>query len=534
MVGVRRPSESRHAIGGQCASLTRLGGLCQLMDHFASRGWIVSWTWALAFAAALCLLIPIGGAFQLGEDEGIELMKAYLCSSGYSLYERIWNDQPPLHTAILSGLFSVFGPSVLAARMLALGIGSLLVGVLYELVRRKSGHLAAIVTLVVFLSWHDAMPLMISVMLEPAAMAFALLSCLLAQIANDRTNSDYGGVQRSRRVLLFIAVSGGAMGLALQTKLTAGLFVPALLFCIAGIARREHARAASTGPGFFWTQAGVLPGLWIAAGGLAAGVVWCFFPGESLADLTGSHFCDGTYAAGRWRSVLSTRLLEEEVSMICIAALSAFGIWRKQHRLDSVAFVLFGTVVVVHLFQRPFWDYYTLHFAIPVAWLVGQTTARLWQPVRIAVINRESSIRKCALSSLVLWCLVVALLVERTLPRVASVVCRNAPTVLAKDDPVVRDLRSTAQSSSRIVTDSPIRAFHAGIRVLPELAVLTAKRFWSAQLTIEDIPDWVERYHPEFVYMADVSLRNGLLDLLARDYHKSATSELHIRRKTSP
>lgn len=44
--------------------------------------------------------------------------------------------------------------------------------------------------------------------------------------------------------------------------------------------------------------------------------------------------------------------------------------WRRQWDL-LVPVVLLATVMLVHLWHRPYWPYYRLHFAIPLAWLGG-------------------------------------------------------------------------------------------------------------------------------------------------------------------
>ena len=53
--------------------------------------------------------LGFGGVFQLGVDEGYELIKGWMVSEGFLLYEQVWNDQPPLHTLLLGALFKGFG-----------------------------------------------------------------------------------------------------------------------------------------------------------------------------------------------------------------------------------------------------------------------------------------------------------------------------------------------------------------------------------------------------------------------------------------
>ncbi len=46
--------------------------------------------------------LPLRTAIRIGPDEDYEAAKATLCLSGYRLYTQVWNDQPPLHTFIIT------------------------------------------------------------------------------------------------------------------------------------------------------------------------------------------------------------------------------------------------------------------------------------------------------------------------------------------------------------------------------------------------------------------------------------------------
>lgn len=46
--------------------------------------------------------IPLRSAVQIGADEGFEVAKATLCLHGHRLYSEVWNDQPPLHTWLIT------------------------------------------------------------------------------------------------------------------------------------------------------------------------------------------------------------------------------------------------------------------------------------------------------------------------------------------------------------------------------------------------------------------------------------------------
>src|SRR5688572_16400359 len=48
--------------------------------------------------------IPLRTAVQIGADEGFEVAKVTLCLHGHKLYSEVWNDQPPLHTWLITQL----------------------------------------------------------------------------------------------------------------------------------------------------------------------------------------------------------------------------------------------------------------------------------------------------------------------------------------------------------------------------------------------------------------------------------------------
>ena len=187
-----------------------------------------------SFAAALVGSAPLRTAFQFGGDEGYELMKGFLCSRGFSLYQQIWNDQPPLHTALLAGLFKLFGPSAYAGRLLTVALASLLVWALYQSVSRQAGQIAALVSALLLLSSPHFFQLSVSVMIELPAMALSLAGTLafFVFLENGRT--------------FWLVLSGGLMGCALQIKLTAAIFFPALF--VQWFVARHRLKSANQSP----------------------------------------------------------------------------------------------------------------------------------------------------------------------------------------------------------------------------------------------------------------------------------------------
>src|ERR1051326_3829744 len=86
---------------------------------------ILNWIWrngalmlVMAVGIALYSLVPLRGAVQIGADEGFEMGKAVMLLDGYKLYSEVWNDQPPMHTALNALVLKHLGKSILYSRLL--------------------------------------------------------------------------------------------------------------------------------------------------------------------------------------------------------------------------------------------------------------------------------------------------------------------------------------------------------------------------------------------------------------------------------
>src|SRR5260370_36282891 len=75
----------------------------------------------LLLFVALELFVPLRTAVQIGPDEGFELAKGTRCSKGHNLYTEVWNDQPPLHTFLITKLVTNISWSILIPRLVTVG-----------------------------------------------------------------------------------------------------------------------------------------------------------------------------------------------------------------------------------------------------------------------------------------------------------------------------------------------------------------------------------------------------------------------------
>ena len=102
--------------------------------------------WLVLFVLLFLVLIfaaRLSTTIKIGADEDYELSKALLYLKGFPFYTLIWNDQPLLHTAIVSAILKHFSPSVLGPRLLTSAFSMVLISSLFFLVRAVNGVFAA-------------------------------------------------------------------------------------------------------------------------------------------------------------------------------------------------------------------------------------------------------------------------------------------------------------------------------------------------------------------------------------------------------
>jgi len=372
-------------------------------------------------------------------------------------------------------------------------------------------------------------------MLEVPAFATALLSALLLL--------QWG----KHKTWVWLAASGAVMAFALQSKLTAALALPALglellLLCGLGWPSRDAkkvGRDTPCGPLSAPSQLG--------AHGVARptkGLISCVIPWlvglVATFTLIGMTWGKGQFASS-WKSHTTSqdvpgmdrpedhtfewKLLSSHVECV-IAAAACIIIAARQKHLREISFplTLLATVSVVHAIHRPWWNYYYLHFAIPIAWLAGWTLSKLIDyifaslPLSSGERGRmRSSIKvkhkpkprrpdssfstlPSLLKSLVL-CAVLALPLAKSEHRLESAIKELRSRPRTADNPIVKKLKEDADRdpAALVYSESPIYPFHAGLAVIPKLAVIMPKRFWSGQVSTPEIIETCKLQKPDFL-----------------------------------
>src|SRR5271165_3932155 len=128
----------------------------------------------LAVFVLLHCLLPLRTTIQVGADEGFELAKATLCLKGHNLYSEVWNDQPPLHTFLVTQILKHLSPSILGPRMLTSAFSALLLSALFAIAHRCSGPLCATLMVVFLVFSPGFLELSASCMLEIPSLSVAV------------------------------------------------------------------------------------------------------------------------------------------------------------------------------------------------------------------------------------------------------------------------------------------------------------------------------------------------------------------------
>jgi 4-amino-4-deoxy-L-arabinose transferase-like glycosyltransferase len=484
----------------------------------------LDWAVPLGFATGLCLLAPLRTALEFGGDEGYELMKAFLVSRGYPLYQEVWNDQPPLHTELLALLFRIFGTSAYVGRLMNVGFAAVLVGALYQMVRHRSGRVGGLVAVGLLVSSSFFLQLSASVMIELPALALALASVWAW------SNYVFG---KGKHWLIF---SGVLFGCALQVKLTAVIFLPAL--AMECLLRRIH-RARKPGSLQGRTSWGLSreAAVWSAAAVAAFGVIAAaYYRWEDVSMIWSSHFSEATRSAVASEGyAFRPASLLTDLALLAPATLGVvLVVWKRRWDL-LFPVTLLATAFGIHLWHRPYWYYYGAHFAIPLAWLGGFGIVEWFRAIWKPGIGASTAAKLRGGIQWLGWSAVVSLVVTLAPEKIWSESTRLGASPKAGEDPYVVELRKHAGQTYWVFTDRVIYAFWAGLPVPPEVAVVPAKRIWSGQIRESDVLACLKRYRTDQLLLLSHWRDDAILsDYIRAHFDRNPVGgELFIRKSSN-
>ena len=480
-------------------------------------------------------------------DEGWELEKAWMLWSGYPMYGDFWNDQPPFYTLLLRGLLAVPGADRGLARGLTLGMATLLAGCFAWLVGRMAGFWGAVVGLVLLAASGQVLLQCGSVMIGLPAYALALASVVCVwrwreggagtfrapggADLNEAANLQNGESGRAQTGPTGWVRGGGGWlagwagvlaGLALQTKLTAGLVLAALgvqVLVWGWLARPGDERRA-------WGRA---VGIWLAGLVGAWVAVWAVFPGMGVGMLVGGHFDDANAAGfAEARYMQLDRLLAEDWPLWLGAVPGLIWCWLKRSQWGVFPVALLVGSYLAHRLHRPFWFYYYLHLAVPLAWLtaVGLVKGAEWVVARWAAAGATGGGSWRTAIAALGWSVAVAAVVLAVPGRVVreTAFARNGspPEVEA----LLGNLRARRGETRWFYTDRPTLAFAARMVMPPELVVVPQKRVRTGRMTEAQLVGLLQRYRPEQMVVCGRELHGPLFaEFVASGYRRESAAE---------
>lgn len=184
--------------------------------------------------------------------------------------------------------------------------------------------------------------------------------------------------------------------------------------------------------------------------------------------------------------------------------------------------IVYGAIaLVVHSFHRPYFLYYNVHLAAglcPVAaW--GLMQAADLRPTRVAS-GGGPPVAHLTRSQLARWAALLCVWLITDGTRTA----RNGEAMLCGTPPgerkMVRFLGALAPRVEWAFSRSLDSSFlaHSGMKVVPELAVLSDKRYWGGYIQEEEVIGVLRRYRPEVLLLPAQAEKN---DPLWRDFLRS-------------
>ncbi len=487
------------------------------------------------------LFYPYRGIFQADSDEGINLIKAMLVEDGYPLFSQVWSDQPPVFTLVLAQVFKQAQNDLLAARTLVLLSASLLVGCLAYCVQNiwSHWHALTVVLLLPLLPYFPVLSTSIMVGLPAISLACLALAAMVAWHENHK--------------LFWLLISAAALGASIMTKLFTGILAPIFMLGIfldviagaeaAGDTQGEE-RLGNLQELFragrqHWRRAAGQVLVWLGVFGLAAGGITLMVvkPGH-LLDLIVPHLAAGQteYFDAYQEEYPIRRLFAGTLPFFILAGMGALHAVQTRRWLALYPLAWAATAFTLLSFHSPVWYHHTLLVTLPAAVLAAGAAGELLVLLFNYIVRREYS--PAALARWVILAIVLGGLLWQRLPPTIKeftdqpyfIELRSAQP--AREEKILEDIEPYQPYAHWMFTDLPMFAFRAGIRVPPELAVLTSKRLASGELTELEIARLLSQYQPEIILLGRYDFP-GLQATLAEGYRLEGSRmgiELYIRK----
>jgi hypothetical protein len=492
--------------------------------------------------------IPLRTAVQIGADEGFEVAKATLCLHGHRLYSEVWNDQPPLHTWMVTQVLKDLTPSILGPRLVTAAFAGILLVCVFVIVCRACGLLTGALTGALVVASPGFLELSSSCMLEIPALATAIAG-LAVLLVLPRTKW-YGAE----------LLSGVLFGIAALMKLVPLYLLPlaALILWLRRGGEEDHEihevherkiscwfsfRVFRVFRGYPLPSCACWRGLVAPLLVLGAGVItgftlidWLIERGAYLAHFQqswSSHF--GGAISLEYGSPAEHEfdwsILLKNWDVTVPAVLGICILIRRLRTSPSASLPLawLALSLVVFTNHKPWWSYYYLHIAIPLCWsaAVGiESVCSGLAKQRVGGFMRAEGKRgkagghagwrvlaKHGPVALFALCAVVWM-GARVYLQIAGI--RNSPQLYTAL--VLPEIERLKPFSHWMYADPLVYSFHADIPMPPPLAVVPLKRLWTGDMTNARIAAEMSRFKPEVILLRNHTSEEPFQELLDANY----------------
>ncbi|MEC4849925.1 MAG: glycosyltransferase family 39 protein, partial [Jaaginema sp. PMC 1079.18] len=478
---------------------------------FDSTFYIFNLILPILFIGLAFLVMPISQVFVFDTDEGQELIKAVLYSQGYSLYDPIWSDQPPLLTVVLSAWFKVWGESIVAARSLILLFATLLVWAFANLIRLSLGKVEACLAVIMLAISGNFLRLSVSVMIGIPCLSLAILSLYLLVLAQKQNQ------------LYLLLLSGISLAFSLQFKMFTIFLLPIwsiLIFESEWQNKRQ----------IFTRNIAIKLAIWLGAIAFTFLLVGITNNSLQLQSFFQFHLTEDLHDVFvNENSLLDVSLMYlQEIDYTLLAILGLGTVVKSPTWLAKIPLFWLMIATVILIRHKPVWYHHYLLLSIPLTWLAlyGLHFAfSFWkskyQYQSRHFLNAKSGIfRKIVLG----LCILEAI---ATPVKIAVLQWQNQ--ILLHDSQVhweiVTEIERYKTATNWLFTDNPSYAFYAGLKVPPEIAVLSRKRVAAGQMTPEYLESLLDRYDPEQIILERFpEVRDAIAPNLEANYSKIETN----------
>jgi hypothetical protein len=426
----------------------------------------------LVFISIVILFFPDRGIFEKTSDEGVNLMKAMLLEKGYSLYDEIWSDQPPVLTHMLAGVLHVFGYKVGASRVLVLFLSAALLWSFFQILRLVLDIKYALVGAILLFILPSYMALSISVMVGLPSIAFAMVS-LLALTA----------WHMHRRYL--------------WTGFLAPIMVFGLLIAEYHQIRKNKRWMKGLFPALSWGL--IFTSISIALGFILVGP-------ENITQLLSTHLTGGDVEGWNEKTYTINWQLRPAHPTLFLAIVGIPYIVQKRQWLLLYPFAWMATAYLLLLNHSPVWFHHGLLVTIPAAMLasVPLTDTIPLIPKLFQWRYFRDYRRILQLAALIgTFFLIFTFRTPGTIKKLSLIpsLSTSGLEISAGQETLLKKMILHAPETRWVVTDLPMYAFRSRLPVPPYLAAFTMKRYQTGELTEQNIIDTVQEYQPEQILL---------------------------------